>query len=281
MKNMKMKKLLAAALAAALAVSVTACGGEAAKSISSPDDFVGAKISVQTATTAHDSIQAMLEEGKEIEVLPYEKVTQCFDDLDLGRVDAVYVDSVVAGYYLTGDDVKFQKVWTSDEAEPIGVCLKKGNTDMAALIESAIDALYYDGTMASLAEKHFGSTDGIDGVRSVTEEPVLDLTKLNLVTDGKLKVGMEIGYPPMEYMDESGLNPLGFDVDLATALSEKLGLEVELVNTAWDGIFAGLDKGQYDMVISAVSVTPERQEAYEMTEPYVANQLVIVTKKAE
>ena len=54
---------------------------------------------------------------------------------------------------------------------------------------------------------------------------------------------------------------------------------MELVNTAWDGIFAGLDKGQYDVVISSVSITPERAAAYELTEPYVSNQLVIVTKK--
>ena len=80
-------------------------------------------------------------------------------------------------------------------------------------------------------------------------------------------------------MDGTGRNPMGFDVDIANALGELLGLEVELVNTAWDGIFAGLDKDQYDMIISSVSITPDRQAAYELTEPYVSNQLVIVTKK--
>lgn len=276
---MKFKKALAAFLAGALAFSMTACNGGAAKKIESPDDFEGAKISVQTATTAHENIQDMLDAGKKIDVLPYEKVTQCFDDLDLGRVDAVYVDSIVAGYYLAGDDTKFQKVWTSDEGEPIGVCLKKGNTDLKEIIEAAIDTLYYNGTMAQLSEKHFGSAADVDGVRTVTEEPALDLSKLQTIADGKLTVGMEIGYPPMEYMDESGLNPMGFDVDLAYELGKLLGLEVELVNTAWDGIFAGLDKEQYDIIVSSVSITPERQAAYELTEPYVSNALVIVTKK--
>lgn len=276
---MKTKKVLAAILAGALALTATACSGGSGKKVTSPDDFEGAKISVQTATTAHDNIQGMLDEGKNIDVLPYEKVTQCFDDLDLGRVDAVYVDSVVAGYYLAGDDTKFQKVWASDEGEPIGICLKKGNTDLKDILEAAIDTLYYDGTMASLSEKHFGSAADVDGVRTVTEKPTLDLSKLQTIKDGKLTVGMEIGYPPMEYMDESGLNPMGFDVDLSYALGELLGLDVELVNTAWDGIFAGLDKEQYDVVISSVSIIPERQEAYELTEPYVSNALVIVTKK--
>ena len=276
---MKMKKILAAVMVGVMALSMTACGAQAAKEITSPDDFAGAKISVQTATSAHESIQDLQETIDNIEVLPYEKVTQCFDDLKLSRCDAVYVDSVVAGYYLADADAGYKKVWTNSEGEPIGMCLKKGNTDLEAILEAAIDTLYYNGTMAELSKKHFGSEDDVKDVRTVTEEPVLDLSALKTIQEGKLLVGMEIGYPPMEYMDESGLTPLGFDVDLSYELGKLLGLEVELVNTAWDGIFAGLDKEQYDVIISSVSITPERQEAYELTEPYIANALCIVVKE--
>ena len=233
---------------------------------------------MQTATTAHDSLQEMQAEGVNVEILPYEKVTQCFDDLELGRCDAVYVDSVVAAYYLTGEEDKFQSVWKSEEGEPMGICLKKGNTGMLELVESAIDTLYYNGKMGEIATKHFGS-NVTEGVRTVTEEPAMDLSKLSTVEDGKLIIGFEAGYPPMEYTDDSGLEYIGFDVDLAKELASMFGLEVEFVNTTFDGVFAGLDKGQYDMIIAAVSITPERQAAYEMTEPYVSNQLVIVTKK--
>ena len=275
---MTMKKIMAAVLAVVMVLSLAACGESAAKQIASPDDFTGAKISVQTATTAHDDIQARQEDGQEIEVLPYEKVTQCFDDLKLNRVDAVYVDSVVAGYYLADADSGYNKVWTSDEGEPIGMCIKKGNTDLLNILEAAVDTLYYNGTMGALSEKHFGSAADIEGVRTVTEEPVLDLSALKTIKEGKLMVGMEIGYPPMEYMDDTGLVPMGFDVDLAYELGKLLGLEVELVNTAWDGIFAGLDKEQYDVILSSVSITPDRQEAYEMSTPYIANALCIVVK---
>ena len=275
---MKAKKIFAAVLAGALALSVTACGGGETKKVESPADFEGAKVSVQTATTAHDSLQEMQAEGVNVEILPYEKVTQCFDDLELGRCDAVYVDSVVAAYYLTGEEDKFQSVWKSEEGEPMGICLKKGNTGMLELVESAIDTLYYNGKMGEIATKHFGS-NVTEGVRTVTEEPAMDLSKLSTVEDGKLIIGFEAGYPPMEYTDDSGLEYIGFDVDLAKELASMFGLEVEFVNTTFDGVFAGLDKGQYDMIIAAVSITPERQAAYEMSEPYVSNQLVIVTKK--
>ena len=124
---MKAKKIFAVVLAGAPPrFPRDACGGGETKKVESPADFEGAKVSVQTATTAHDSLQEMQAEGVNVEILPHEKVTQCFDDLELGRCDAVYVDSVVAAYYLTGEEDKFQSVWKSEEGEPMGICLKKG-----------------------------------------------------------------------------------------------------------------------------------------------------------
>lgn len=267
---MKMKKILAAVLAGVMALSATACSSSSTKKIESPDDFAGAKVSVQTGTTAHDALQKMQEEGVDVEILPYEKITQCFDDVSLGRADAVYVDSVVAAYYLADDNSKFQSVWKSDEGEPMGVCIKKGNTDLLEQTENAINTLYYNGKISELAMKHFG-TDVTEGVRNVTEEPTVDPSKVKTVKDGVLTIGFEAGYPPLEYTDDSGLVYQGFDVDMAEEIGKLFGLEVEFVNTSFDGVFAGLDKGQYDMIIAGVSITPERQEAYEMTEPYLSN----------
>lgn len=96
------------------------------------------------------------------------------------------------------------------------------------------------------------------------------------VEEGKLKVGLEIGYPPMEYFDADGSTPIGFDVELAQALADDMGLELELVDTAWDGIFAGVDTGKYDVVISSVSWTEDRNNNYLLSKTYVANAPVIV-----
>ncbi|MBP3322599.1 MAG: transporter substrate-binding domain-containing protein [Clostridia bacterium] len=275
-----MKKIIAMLLAVMMVLAIAACGNQEAKkvTITSPDDFKGLKVSVQTATTAHDDLQARNEAGLNANIMPYEKVTQCFDDLSLGRVDAVYVDSVVAGYYLAGEESKYQVVWESSEGEPMGFCLSKDNDELGNILESCIDMLYYNGTMAEIAKKHFGY-DVTEGVRTVTEEPVIDTSALKTIQEGKLLIGAEVGYPPMEYTDETGLEYIGFDIDIGKELGKLLGLEVEVVNTAWDGIFEGLGKNQYDVVISAVSILPDRQEKYFMTEPYIANKLVIVTLK--
>lgn len=96
------------------------------------------------------------------------------------------------------------------------------------------------------------------------------------IKEGVLMVGMEIGYPPMEYFDSDGTTPIGFDIDVAQALADQLGLELELVDTSWDGIFAGVDTGKYDVIISCVSDTPEREEAFYLTKPYVSNHTVLI-----
>jgi polar amino acid transport system substrate-binding protein len=99
------------------------------------------------------------------------------------------------------------------------------------------------------------------------------------IEDGTLTVGMEIGYPPMEYYAEDGKTPTGFDVIMAKALAEKMGLKVKFVDTAWDGIFAGVDTGKYDCIISSVTVTSERQAAHNFTKPYIANAQAMVLLK--
>ena len=97
--------------------------------------------------------------------------------------------------------------------------------------------------------------------------------------EGTLKVAMEIGYPPMEYFDKDGTTPIGFDVEMSKAIAEYLGLEVEYVDVAWDGIFSGLDSDKYDIVCSSCSITPERQKNFLMTEPYVQNRIELLVPK--
>ncbi|MCD6290109.1 MAG: basic amino acid ABC transporter substrate-binding protein [Anaerolineae bacterium] len=82
-----------------------------------------------------------------------------------------------------------------------------------------------------------------------------------------IKVGMNAEYPPFEYVDKSG-NIVGFDVDLIKTLAERAGYDVELVNTKWDGIFAALASGEFDVVCSAVTITDERSKVVDFTEPY-------------
>ncbi len=99
------------------------------------------------------------------------------------------------------------------------------------------------------------------------------------LADGVLTVGMEIGYPPFEYFDTDGVTPTGVDVELSAAIAEELGVEVKLIDTAWDGIFAGLAKGDYDCIMSAVTITPDRLLEFDFSTPYIQNYQCIVSRK--
>ena len=105
----------------------------------------------------------------------------------------------------------------------------------------------------------------------------IDMSAVKLMQDGVLNVGMEIGYPPFEDFAEDGTTPVGYDIDFAKALGEKLGVTVNFVNTAWDGIFQGIGVN-YDCAISAVTITDERKATMLFSEPYINNYQAVVVR---
>ena len=99
------------------------------------------------------------------------------------------------------------------------------------------------------------------------------------IRSGTLSVGMAIEYPPMEYMGKDGKTPMGFDVEMARAIAAKMGVKVDFVNTSWDGIFASVDTGKFDCIISAVTITEARLAAHNFSKPYIKNTLAVVLPK--
>lgn len=94
--------------------------------------------------------------------------------------------------------------------------------------------------------------------------------------DNVITVATDATWPPMEFIDENQ-ELVGFDIDLMNAIADAAGFEVEFQNVAWDGIFAGLANGDYDAVISSVTITEEREETMDFSEPYLnAGQVLIV-----
>ena len=96
-----------------------------------------------------------------------------------------------------------------------------------------------------------------------------------------LQIGSDTTYPPMETVDEDG-NIVGFDVDLMNLLCERLNCVAEFVTTAWDGIFVALSQGQFDMVVSGVSITDERDLIVDFSDPYlIVSQAVLMRVEDE
>lgn len=84
---------------------------------------------------------------------------------------------------------------------------------------------------------------------------------------GQIVVAMEGNWMPWTYHDENDAL-VGYDVEVAKAIAEKLGVEASFIEGEWDGLFAGMDAGRYDIVCNGVEVTDERAETYDFTTPY-------------
>ena len=94
---------------------------------------------------------------------------------------------------------------------------------------------------------------------------------------GQIIVAMEGTWAPWTYHDDSG-ELVGYDVEVANALAEKLGVSVKFVEGEWDGLLAGLDDGRYDIMVNGVSITPTRQEKYDFSTPYAYNRTAVIVR---
>lgn len=99
-------------------------------------------------------------------------------------------------------------------------------------------------------------------------------------SSGVLRVGLDPSWPPFEYVDETG-GIAGLDVDLAHAIADRLGVEVVLVPSGWEGLYAALFAGQFDAVISALPYDPWRTQEAAYSISYFNAGPVIVTSVDE
>jgi len=95
---------------------------------------------------------------------------------------------------------------------------------------------------------------------------------------GVLRVGMEPGYMPFEMTNQKG-EIIGFDVDMAKRIAKGMGVKLELVSTAWDGIIPGLITKKYDIIMSGMTLTQERNMKVSFATPYIVVGQSILVKK--
>lgn len=100
-------------------------------------------------------------------------------------------------------------------------------------------------------------------------------------TDAKvLKMGTSADYPPFEYIDTAkGSDIIGIDVDIAKAVTEKLGYELKIQDMDFGGLISALQNGQVDFAASAMSATDERKESVDFSDIYYTSKHIIVSKK--
>lgn len=100
--------------------------------------------------------------------------------------------------------------------------------------------------------------------------------KVTTLKRGILMMGSDIPYPPFEFKE--GDKVVGFDVDIATEIAKRLNVKLDVVPTKWDVIISRLISDKYDIIMSAMPITPERSKEISFSDPYIDSDQSIAVK---
>lgn len=267
---MKMKKLAALSLAAATMMSVFGCGAKVpANSVNSVDDLDGKVIGVQTGTTG--DIYASDYEGDEAgtKIERYNKGADAVQALKQGKIDCVIIDEQPAKAFVEkNDDLKILDDVFADEE--YAICIAKDNDELTQQFNQAIAELKADGTLDSIISNYIG--DDTKGKTPYESPADADHSK------GTLKMATNAAFEPYEYYD--GDKIVGIDADMAKAICDKLGYELEIDDMEFDSIITAVSKGKADFGAAGMTVTEDRKKNINFTDTYTkARQVIIVRKK--
>ena len=156
----------------------------------------------------------------------------------------------------------------------------KKNLGMILFAVTALGALALTGCSGNRSQAEGGSTSqtavettesGAAAETRETTEAEAEVKAEDLLSKiqekGEIVIAMEGTWAPWTYHDESD-NLVGYDVEVAQQIADRLGVKATFVEGEWDGLLAGLDAGRYDMMVNGVEITAEREEKYDFTDPY-------------
>ena len=281
-----MKKFLSLTAAAVLAISaLTSCGGDVqvneindkdnlssskkdsvqVNKINGVDDLPGARIGVQLGTTGDIYASDYEEEGSVIE--RFNKGTDAVQALKQGKVDCVIIDAQPAKAFVgLNEDLKILE--EPFELEEYAICISKENTELKEKINAALAELKADGTLDSIIANYIG--DDTKGTMPYVSPEGTDRS------NGKLVMATNAAFEPYEYIENEKI--IGIDVDMAQAVCDKLGMELEVTDIEFDAIIAAVQSGKADIGVAGMTITEDRLKSIDFTEPYTTATQVIIVK---
>lgn len=127
------------------------------------------------------------------------------------------------------------------------------------------------------------SEESTDETEETTEETSEDTSEEATEETGEkdvYTVATDNAYAPFEFIDEETGELVGFDVDLIKALAEEAGIEIEIEQLAFDGIVAGIGSGKFDIGIAGMTITEERKENIDFSQPYYEAGLILAVHES-
>jgi len=287
MRNPRKLVLLLLALVLAMGVvGLTGCGGDeedgtdgtAVTQIKSTDDLKeGDKVGVQSGTTGEAWAKENLEPNG-VEVVPYDDVLAAFGALQAGDVKGVINDLPISQDIVKDETRGLEVVEEIQTDETYGFAFNKENTALRDAVNWGLAEIIADGQYDTIYETWFGAKpmsmpEATSGASKPGSTP-------KTLTSGKIIVGSDTAFPPFENVE--GAETVGFDVDLVKAIGEKIGLAVEFKTYKFDALITGLQSAtEFDMVASAMTITDERKQSVDFSDPYINSNQSLTVQAAQ
>ncbi|NLL80307.1 MAG: transporter substrate-binding domain-containing protein [Clostridiales bacterium] len=284
-----MKKVAAAVLGVCMAASLMACGSSAATENAAPaetaaaektaaestdssaavtcvDDLPGKIIGVQLGTTGDIYASDYEAEGSTIE--RYNKGADAIQALKQGKLDCVIIDNQPAQAFVEkNDDLKIL-----DEefaVEDYAICISKDNAELTESINGALAELKAEGILDSIIGNYIG--DDTKGQSPYVSPEGVDRS------NGTLTMATNAAFEPYEFYD--GDKIVGIDADMAQAVCDKLGYELQIEDMEFDSIINAVQSGKADIGVAGMTVTQDRLTSVDFTDPYTTAKQVIIVRK--
>ena len=248
-----MKKIIALVLALVLCLSMAACGA------SKKDQT---KIAVQKGTTSFMYADLI----KNVTIVPYDTFALAANDMKNGNADYVVVDKTT-GNAICKEINGLKVIDIALSSENYGIAIDPKQADM----KTKIDQLLTDkaAEIDAIKEKYMnGESDKYVGVTSGTKDTAKAAQQLVVATNAE--------FAPWEYKE--GNKFYGIDMEIAQLIATELGLELVIDDMEFDMVVGAVGKQGVDIAMSGITITVERMEVVNFSNPYYTESIVVVCK---
>lgn len=260
-----MKKTLSILSALILMTTcMSGCGNakeESSESISNASDLAGKTIGTQIGTTGY----TLAGDISDARVEKYKDGFEAVKALEDKRVDAVIIDELTA-QELVNDNKNLKILSDPFQEEEYAIAYKKGDAELGQKLDDAITKLKRDGTISDISKHWIGSNPD-----HKSYEPK-DVTRT-----GTLVMATNAEFPPYEEVVNGEI--IGFDIDMAMAICDELGMELKIKDMDFSSIITSINLDESDIGIAGISVTPDRQKNVDFTQGYAISSQVIIVRK--
>ena len=231
----------------------------------------GKKIGVQIGTVG--DTYASDYEGDEAGTIVerYSKGNDAISSLKNGKVDCVIIDEqpAIAFCQKNSDLTILEEEFALEE---YAICISKDNAELTEKVNAALSELKAEGVLDQIIANYIG--DDTKGTCSYVSPEGVDRS------NGTLIMATNAAFEPYEFYKDQKI--VGIDAEMAQAVADKLGMELKIEDMEFDSIINAVTSGKADMGVAGMTITEDRLQSVDFSDPYTtATQVIVVRKSAE